>query len=353
LRYGWRLRWRINEDVHAIPRTRDGGGDDGRSSAPPDAATEIEASTGTDAAADAAVDGDAAVVLDSAPIDAASLAYSSEFGAGTVMAPQHIAIDPTTQDVYVAGFAGALFKFDATGAYLATYGTSGTGMLVSAVGVAVDSQGNVYVADYGGHALVSFDSQGVYRSTWTAAASTMPFGRVTGVAIDASGTVYVVDDDNSRVVKFDATGAVLGEFSTSLADAGGGLAGSADIALDGAGGFWIPEYYYHFFAHFSASGVLLGQVGMSGDAAPGLFAQPYSIALDPAGDLFMADNLNDDVQVLGAGGQFRVILGAGADGGLPVDASQINPTGIAFGHAGQLYVSDAANNRILVLTSAL
>ncbi|HEY4003281.1 MAG TPA: NHL repeat-containing protein, partial [Candidatus Xenobia bacterium] len=153
-----------------------------------------------------------------------------------VPGPQGLAFDPTS-GVLWAAVSGGLMKFDPTGTSL---GTFGVGTLVTPIGVAVDSSGNLYVGDYGLHQAVKFDANGNFLMTFGSG-----LGRVTGVAVDTSGNVYVADDDNSQIDVYDSAGVFQYQFSTSIPADGGGLAGSVGIALDGSGHLWVAEFYYH------------------------------------------------------------------------------------------------------------
>jgi DNA-binding beta-propeller fold protein YncE len=69
--------------------------------------------------------------------------------------------------------------------------------------LAVDSLGNVYVANYGNNLLQQFTSSGIYVTQWGILGSgNGQFNAPNGVAVDSFGDVYVADSDNSRIQKF-------------------------------------------------------------------------------------------------------------------------------------------------------
>jgi sugar lactone lactonase YvrE len=314
-----------------------------------DASTLDAATDGTlpDASSDAAGPGDAGTPAD-ALADSGSPGYAdggtTSFGAGNVTSPQGIAIDPATGAIWVASFAGGLVEFDASEAYVGTFGASGAGEIVKGAGVAIDSKGNVYVGDYGADDVVEFDKTGTYLARFPSSDAGVTLGRVTGVAIDASDHLFALDDDNSLVLEFTAGGAVSNQFSTSQAGQPS-LSGGVGAHFDASGSLWIADYYYHSFVQYSATGQLLAQYGTSAaSAVPGGFAEPYGLTVDPTGNVWVTDTQNDDVQEFDIHGTFKALLGASGTG-----PGQFNgPNGIAVDANGRVLVSDGGNNRIVV-----
>ena len=92
------------------------------------------------------------------------------------------------------------------GTFLLKWGTptgSGNGELIQPSGVATDGSGNVYVADTGDHRIQKFDASGVFLATWGShGTGNGQFDSPTGVATDGSGNVYVADTRNHRIQKF-------------------------------------------------------------------------------------------------------------------------------------------------------
>lgn len=264
-----------------------------------------------------------------------------QFGAGYVTSPQLIAIDPTSQDIYVACATGSVVKFDQYGDYLATLGTSGQGKLVTPIGVAVDRGGNVYACDYGANVCQEFTSNGAYIQTFSGASDGVYLGQPTGVAVDGSGNVYVADDDNSRIVVFTPYGSVNFQFTTIIGADNGGIAGTVGITLDGGGNLWVADYYYHVIAEYTAGGALLAQYGSYYTGIkPGFFSQPYSVFADPNGNIWVSDDATQAVQEFNNSGQFLNLY-------RPPTKKTIS-TGVAMDRTGHVFVSDSGNNYIEV-----
>jgi hypothetical protein len=99
-----------------------------------------------------------------------------------------------------------VYKFDATGALVDTWGVKGSGQgeFSYPSGIAVDAAGTVYVADTFNHRIQQFDNAGNFMSEWGSegngdGAFNLPFG----VATDSSDTIYVADTFNNRIQIFD------------------------------------------------------------------------------------------------------------------------------------------------------
>lgn len=151
-------------------------------------------------------------------------------GNGEFQGPSAIAIDPRTLNVYVAdtlnhriqkfssnglfitkwgSFGTGIGQFDNTGRHITSWGSLGTGnyQVNLPEGIAVDSNGNVFVADTGNHRISKFDNNGVWLASWGSRGNRDgEFSVPGGVAVDSSGNVFVADRFNTRIQKFDNNG---------------------------------------------------------------------------------------------------------------------------------------------------
>jgi DNA-binding beta-propeller fold protein YncE len=148
---------------------------------------------------------------------------------------------------------------------------SGPGECNTSRGIAVDPQGNVFVADTRNHRIEKFDSEGRFLSQWgRRGAEPGNFDYPTGVATDGSGAVYVVDADNHRIQKFTNDGQFMKLWSTRQGDLDAPFA----IAIDRMGHVFVSQGYDELRIQvYSLEGAFLGAWGQSG-AEPGHIYSP-------------------------------------------------------------------------------
>src|SRR5665213_2843567 len=187
-----------------------------------------------------------------------------------------------------------------------------------------------------------------------------------GIAVDSSGNLYIADERNNRIRKVNTSGII-----TTVAGNGGvgnggdsGLATSAQlyypagIAVDGAGELYIADSKNQRIRKVGAAGIITtiagnGNVGYNcaNGAATGVgLHTPTGVALDGSGNLFIADYGNQCIRKVAAG-NITTVAGNGTssfsgDGGPATSASLNYPTGIAVDSSGNLYIADYVNYRI-------
>ena len=255
----------------------------------------------------------------------------------------------------------------------------------SALGVAVDLAGNVYVADYLGNAVYSVDRLGQtttlagtgkpgYSGDGGLASSAQIFGP-SSVAVDSTGTVYIAEFQGQRIRKIDRNGIITTFAGTGIAGivGEGGPAGGAELyypyhlALDASDNLYVSERgnarirKIDHNTGFIKTIIGTGKLGDAGDGGPALLAD-----IDPAGFQVMADGsiyfTNDGAASLGGDG-FRTLRkmgpdqtvtlvagngkgGYAGDGGQAAAASFLHPLGVAVDSAGDVFIADFADNRI-------
>jgi sugar lactone lactonase YvrE/uncharacterized Zn-binding protein involved in type VI secretion len=240
-------------------------------------------------------------------------------------------------------------------------------------GVAIDTLGNIYVAD-GGNDTVRKISNG---NVTTLAGSEGSAGTVDGtgnaarfqqpenIAVDLSGNLYIPDGDGDTIRKISPAGAV-----TTLAGLAGST-GSADgtgsaarfnspegIAVDASGNVYVADSGNNTIRKVTPSGVVTtlagSPVGASGSkdgvGTAALFNTPTGVAVDSAGNLYVADSGSDTIREVSPGGSVITIAGsAGITGntdGLCPNARFYTPADVAVDSSGIVYVADNVNNSI-------
>jgi len=191
------------------------------------------------------------------------------------------------------------------------------------------------------------------------------------VAVDSSGNLYIADQFNQRIRMVDTSGnitTVAGDGTVGFAgDAGTAtsaeLNNPAGVAVDSAGNLYIADSSNNAIRKVSGGkittivGSTAGTPGFYGDGGPGTQAQvsnPVAVALDAAGNLYIADAGNAAIRKLTPDGTISTFAGQGGagfggDGGFANKAQFSNPTGLAFDSAGNLYVADSGNHRIRMI----
>jgi DNA-binding beta-propeller fold protein YncE len=270
--------------------------------------------------------------------------------------PLSIAVD-SSGNVYVAdGGNSRIQKFTDTGIFLRTWGSFGSGddQFRWPFGVAVDSSGNVYVADSYNHRIQKFTAEGFILKTWGSfGTGEGQFSRLSGVAVDSSGNVYVADSYNHRIQKFTSEGVFVKTWG-SVGSSNGLFNIPAGVAVDSSGNVYVADSYNHRIQKFTSEGVFVktwGSVG-TGDSQ---FSYPLGVAIDNSGNVYIADTDNSRIQVFNSDGNLLTKWGSTGSG----DGQFVRPQGIAVDSSKNIFVSDTQNNRIQkfklenVLTPAL
>ncbi len=275
-------------------------------------------------------------------------------------APKDLAIGPDGR-IYVADARNhRILILDENGNYLDSFGQFGasdynTNLMApnstfnEPWGVAVSPDGFVYVADTWNNRIQKFDTDGNYITKWGefgAAETAYDFWGPRGVAVDSEGRVYVADTGNKRVVIFDSNGNDLDEFG------GAGLGvGQFDepvgIDVDDQGRIYIADSWNARVQVMIPAGEELSypsHITWDIDAwySESLENKPY-LAVDDAYRTYVADPIMGRVLVFDMNGNFIL-----AFGGFGAGLNEIGIVGgIAIDPEGQVWVSDALNNRLM------
>jgi tripartite motif-containing protein 71 len=289
----------------------------------------------------------------SAPCPYASAQIIGQRAEGVLRFPEAVALD-TAGNVYVADQLGYVVqKFSATGAFETEWGSfgGGHGQFGPIGGLATDAAGNVYVVDSSHNRIEKFDANGNFVLQWGhkgsepgqfSFGSSQDYTKPPGGGIAVAGNyVYVADSGNNRIQRFNLEGGEGMEWGTKGSEPGQfryprGVAANASEVL-------VADDDNHRIEKFDPSGAYESSAGSQGTGA-GQFGFPYGVALDAAGNAYVADDLNHRVVKLTPELAF-----AGGWGGYGTKLGQLAfPRAIASDPAGDSYVANTANDRIEV-----
>jgi DNA-binding beta-propeller fold protein YncE len=164
-----------------------------------------------------------------------------------------------------------------------------------------------------------------------------------GIAIDAEGNVFVADYNTGYVKKYSPTFQWLATFSEYGSEPGQLMKSELmDIRGDR---LYIPDIGNHRVSVFSLDGRFLFDFSGPG-SAPGRLNVPEAAKFGPDGRLYVTDLQNDRVQVFDAEGAFLATWGRTGSG----KGQLKSPSGLAFDAVGNVYVAEIGNDRVQVFT---
>jgi len=248
--------------------------------------------------------------------------------------------------------------------------------LYTPTSVAVDAAGNLYIADDSNQRVRRVNPAGVISTVagggWggdggpaTNAWLYSPWG----VAVDTAGNLYIADFLDNRVRKVSQNGTistVVGNGNGAFSGDGGpatsaSLCCPTGVAVDAGNNLYIADRCNNRIRKVDTSGIVgtvagasavgFGRGGFSGDGGPATSAAlnaPHGVAVDSAGNLYIADEYNYRIRKVSRSGAISTVAGGdwGGDGGPATSASLFLPRGIAVDTAGNLYIADSQNDRV-------
>ena len=304
--------------------------------------------------------------------------YSGDGGpatAATLSRPSELAVD-SSGNLYISDLGNLVVRRIAAGTGIVTTfagtGTQGLGadglpatqsQLLLPAGLAVDSSGNLYIAD-GGLRIRRVAAD-------TGLITTVVSGLDGGIelALDAAGGIYIADVENYYIRRYDPSTQLV---STLAGDGTIGFCGEGQpalgaclyipsgVAADGAENIYVSDTSNRRIRRIAANtGIITTVAGnaLVGSTIDGALAvntpieYPGDLALDPAGNLFFIDGANTVWRIDAASGVINAVAGNPepgfcGDGGPAKNACLGSPASLAFDSAGNLYIADSNNERV-------
>jgi hypothetical protein len=248
-------------------------------------------------------------------------------------------------------------------------------------GVAVDSIGNVFIADWGNFRIREVGTNGIITTVAGngvngysgdgGSATNAELTSTGGVTVDSAGNLFIGDYGNNRIREVGTNGIITSVAGTNAygysGDGGPAINGELwypmGVAVDSVGNLFIADYYNNRIREVGTNGIITtvagnGVSGYSGDGGAATNAElrnPSGVAVDSIGDLFIADEYNNRIREVDTNGIIATVAGNGGggysgDGGYATCAALSWPSGVAVDSLGNLFIADSENNRIRKVT---
>jgi trimeric autotransporter adhesin len=285
-------------------------------------------------------------------------------------------------NLYIAT-GGHLYVFNSIHNRVGQFPTEG----ITPSDAAIDSAGNLYIADSGKAQIFKITTTGIISAVAGKKTSRGIFAGFNGdgkaaveaqlsipcgVAIDSAGNLYIADTMNNRVRKVTTAGiinTIAGTGKEGYSGDGGGateakLKAPMDVAIDSAGNLYIADAGNRRIRKVTTAGIIStvagkGPDGYSGDGGPATEAKISAVTcvvIDAAGNLYIADAHNNRIRKVTTAGIISTVAGKGqgysGDGGPATEAKFYWPQHVALDSAGNLYIDDSVNHLIRKVTTA-
>jgi hypothetical protein len=239
--------------------------------------------------------------------------------------------------------------------------------------------GNLFVADTANATLRRIDNAGTVttlagsssvRGNNDATGTAATFSSPLGLALDSAGNLYVADEMNHTIRRV-TPGGIVSTYAGSAGNPGtanGPLLTArfnhpSGVALDSAGNLYVADTFNHTLRKITPAGIVSTLAGLEGvaGAADGagssaLFNKPTGLAIDSSGNIYAADTANSSIRKITPAGTVTTFAGlstiSGLKDGTGTDAWFNQPQALAFDGAGNLYVADTGNAAIRKITPA-
>jgi len=268
-----------------------------------------------------------------------------------------------------------------SGSYGGDGGVATLANLNAPFGVALDSAGNIYIADNQNYRIRKVNTSGIINTiagTGVAGytgdgtqATNAKIGYSHGITVDGAGNVYYSDLGSNVVRKIDASGIITTVAGNGIAGFGGdgGIATAVaaelntprGLRVDGAGNLYIADVGNNRIREVNTAGIISTVAGGGGSGADGIPAttaalgEPWDVALDAAGNIYITNYTGNGIREVDAGGIIHTIAhssitGFSGDSCAAATAQVNSPMYLALDSAGNIYFSDEHNYRVRVIS---
>ena len=255
--------------------------------------------------------------------------------------------------------------------YLLGDGGPATAANLSSPGdVVVDDRGNLYISDHGNNAIRKVSASGIISTIagvgdpgFSGDGGPATEAKISGggIALDSTGNIYLADTGNQRIRRIDPAGTirtVAGNGVRGFSGDGGDALLAAfefpvDVAVDSMGNIYVTDILNHRIRMIDAAGQIStiagnGERGFNGDGGPATEAQlcfPRGLAVDSLSNIYVTSPCNGTVRRIDPLGRIRTVAGNGeygfdGDGGLATQAQLALPWDVTLDEAGNIYIAD-------------
>ena len=277
---------------------------------------------------------------------------SSGSEAGQLKSPGDVAID-SAGNVWVADTGNdRIQKYNPKGEFLLQFGSpgSGNGQLDAPSGIAIGGAGNVWVADTGNDRIQKFNGQGEFLAKFGSSGSGFTqFDEPVGLAFPKTGlaVIFVADRGNDRVQVLSGGGTFYG-YIGSHGSGPGQLIEPSQIVFGApteqfSNTFFVTDSGNDRVQRFALAGTYIDQFGSSG-AGAGKLSRPEAIDIDAKGNVWIGDRANSRVQQFSEAGEYLNQFGSAGSG--EGEFALAGPMGVAADNANGIWITDADNHRV-------
>lgn len=296
--------------------------------------------------------------------------------------------DPAANRVYAITPSGAVATVAGTGVpgFSGDNGAATAAQLNAPAGLAVDSNGALYIADSennrvrmvsGGDITTVAGTGGVGLVDDGGSARSANLWEPLGLAIDSLGNLYIADSADQRIRKVSSGGIISTIAGTYIGgysgDNGPGIEAQINspqgIAVDGSGNVYFADGPNDRIRKIDQNGIITtfagtGVTGYSGDGGPASAAElsgPHGLSVDPAGNIYIADTSNSVIRMVDTSGRITTIAGDNAQSysnspvvdGPALSTTLSGPYSAIVANTGHIYIADTIHQVLRVLTSEL